>query len=248
MPIETSIEDFVEREPVTIICSEKGWIRAAKGHLEAPAVADIKYKEGDRQRFVLHAMSSDRLLVFATNGRFYTLGCDKLPSARGHGEPIRLMVDLGNDQDIVDIIVHRGGRKFVVAAETGRGFMVPEDEVVAQTRNGRQVLNLGNDEEARVLAAVPEDADMLACLGENRKLLIFPLDQVPEMARGRGVILQRYKDGGLADLKAFRLADGLTWSLGESRTGTELNLAEWVGTRAQAGRLPPRGFSRANKF
>ncbi len=246
--VEASIEAFVEREPVTVICSEKGWIRAAKGHLDAAATADMKYKEGDRQRFVLHAMSTDRLLVFATNGRFYTVGCDRLPSARGHGEPIRLMVDLGNDQDIVQIFVHRGGRRFLVAAETGRGFIVPEDEVVAQTKNGKQVLNLGNDEEARALSILPDAADHVAVIGDNRKLLIFPLEEVPEMGRGRGVILQRYKDGGLADVKAFRLADGLSYSLGENRTGTETSLREWIGTRAQAGRLPWRGFTRANKF
>jgi topoisomerase-4 subunit A len=247
-PVESSIEAFVEREPVTVICSEKGWIRAAKGHLDAAAASEMKYKEGDRQRFVLHAMSNDRLLVFATNGRFYTVGCDKLPGARGHGEPIRLMIDLGNDQDIVQILVHRGGRKFLVAAETGRGFIVPEDDVVAQTKNGRQVLNLGSDEEARALSVLPDNADMVAVLGENRKLLLFPIADVPEMGRGRGVILQRYKDGGLADVRAFRMEEGLTWSLGDSRTRTETALKEWVGTRAQAGRLPPRGFSSSGKF
>src|ERR1700716_2550793 len=162
--IEHAVEDFVEREPITVVCSEKGWIRAAKSHLDEKAVAELKYKEGDGPRFAIHAQSIDKVLVFATNGRFYTLGCDKLPSARGHGEPIRLMIELGNEQDIVDLEVFKGGRKFLVASDAGRGFVVPEDEVVAQTKNGKQVLNLADKEKAQAFAIVPEGADSIAAL------------------------------------------------------------------------------------
>ncbi len=243
--VDVPIEAFVEKEPVTIVCSEKGWIRAAKGHLEPQAAADLKYKEGDREKFVLHAQSTDKLLTFGTNGRFYTIGVDKLPGARGHGEPIRLMIDLGNDQDLVTMTVFRGGRKFLVASLEGRGFVVPEDEVVAQTKNGKQVLNVGEGEEAAICVEVPANADHVATIGENRKLLVFPLEQVPEMTRGRGVILQKYKDGGLSDARAFRLADGLIW---QSRTKTKADLQEWLGERAQAGRMPPPGSPRANRF
>jgi topoisomerase-4 subunit A len=239
------IEAFIEREPITVICSEKGWIRAAKGHLGPDA--DLKYKEGDSGRFLLHAQTTDKLLVFGTNGRFYTLPCDKLPGGRGQGEPLRLMIDLGNDQDIVDLKVLKGGRKFMVASSAGRGFVVPEDETVAQTRNGRQVLNLAKGEKAAVCAVVADGDNTVAVIGENRKLLLFPLAEVPEMTRGRGVILQKYKDGGLSDVKTFARREGLTWSQGE-RTRTETDLRPWIGKRAQAGRLPPTGFTRSNKF
>ncbi|MBX3502951.1 MAG: DNA topoisomerase IV subunit A [Alphaproteobacteria bacterium] len=245
VPIDVPIEAFVEKEPVTVVCSEKGWIRAAKGHLEPTAAADLKYKEGDREKFTLHAMSTDKLLVFGTNGRFYTVGIDKLPSARGHGEPLRLMIDLANDQDIVEMLVLKGGRRFLVASHQTRGFIVPEDEVVAQTKNGKQVLNLTDNEEAAVCSVVPDGADHVAVIGDNRKLLVFPIEQVPEMARGRGVILQKHKDGGLSDARAFKLSEGLSW---QSRTKSAAELKEWIGERAQAGRLPPSGSPRANKF
>ncbi len=239
------LEAMIEREPITVLCSEKGWIRAVKGHLAE--LGDVRYKEGDRGRFVLHAQTTDKLLVFATNGRFYTLGCDKLPGGRGHGEPLRLMIDLANGHDLVNLLVHTGGRKLLVASEGGRGFLVEEDEVIAQTRAGKQVLNLGKGEEAALCHPVGEGADHVAVLGRNRKLLVFPIEEIPTMTRGRGVILQRYRDGGLADLKTFVLADGLSWQAG-SRTRTETNLTSWLGRRAQAGRLPPGGFPRANRF
>ena len=188
--IAAAVEDFIEREPVTIICSEKGWIRAAKGHLDDKAVADLKFKEGDGPRFAVQAQSIDKILVFGTNGRFYTLGCDRLPGARGHGEPIRLMIELGNDHDIVQLLVHKGGRRFLVASDAARGFILPEDEVVAQTKNGKQALNLADKEKAVAFSIVPDGADSIAALSEGRKLLIFPLDQVPEMGRGRGVLLR----------------------------------------------------------
>jgi topoisomerase-4 subunit A len=244
-PVDVPIDAFIEKEPVTVVCSEKGWIRAARSHLDPGGIADLKYKEGDREKFWLYALSTDRLLVFGTNGRFYTIGIDRLPSARGHGEPIRLMIDLGNEQDIVDLLVFKGGRKFLVAGHEGRGFIVPEDEVVAQTRGGKQVLNLGDGEEAVACRVVPEGADHVASIGENRKLLVFPIGDLPEMTRGRGVILQKHKDGGLSDAVAFVLADGLQW---QSRLKTKAELKEWIGERAQAGRLPPPGSPRANKF
>jgi topoisomerase-4 subunit A len=243
--IEHAIEDFVEREPVTVVLSAKGWIRAAKGHLDDKQAAELKYKEGDEARFTLHAQSTDKVLLFGTNGRFYTLGCDRLPSARGHGEPVRLMIELANEHDIVALSVFKGGRKFLVASDAGRGFIVPEDEVMAQTKNGKQVLNLADKEMAQAFAVVPENADSIAALSEGRKLLIFPMEQVPEMGRGRGVTLQKSKDDRLSDAQAFRLADGLPWA---SRTIPASELKFWRGDRAQAGRMPEKGWPRAKRF
>ena len=233
----------VEREPVTIVCSAKGWIRAFKGHLAADA--EVKYKEGDGPGYRLHGETTDKLVLFATNGRFYTLGCDRLPPGRGNGEPVRLMIDLSNDHDILALVVHRPGRKLVVASSDGRGFIVAEDDVIAQTRGGKKVLNVDGDIEAQTCA--PLEGDHVAVIGDNRKLLVFPASELPEMARGRGVKLQSYRDGGLSDLTTFALAAGLSWSLGQ-RTRTETDLAAWVGKRAQAGRLPPKGFPRSNRF
>lgn len=245
-PPDTNIiplAETVERESLTIICSQKGWIRASKGHLED--FSGLKFKDGDRSRFVIHAETIDKLIVFCTNGRFYTIGCDKLPSGRGHGEPIRLMIDLPNDHDIVQVLVHKSDRKLVVAASDGRGFVVSENEVLAQTRAGKQVLNVSGETEARACSVV--EGDTLAVVGENHKIILFPLSDLPEMARGRGVKLQSYKDGGLSDIKAFALADGLSWKSGE-RTRTEKALDLYKGKRAQAGRLAPRGFPRSNRF
>jgi len=243
---EVSLEAMVEREPITVICSDKGWIRTVKGHVEIND--DVKYKEGDRGRFWLHAETTDKVILFATNGRFYTLTCDKLPRGRGHGEPMRLLTGLGNDEDIVDLMVHVAGRKLVVASSDGRGFIVPEDQVIAQTRTGRVVLNVSGGREARALSIVPEGADMIACVGENRKMNIFELSELPEMTRGRGVVLQRYKDGGLSDIRAFKRTDGLTWAAGVGRTRTETDLMLWEGKRSQAGRLAPKGFASTNRF
>ncbi|MFQ6017603.1 MAG: DNA topoisomerase IV subunit A [Kiloniellaceae bacterium] len=238
------LEAVVEREPVTVLCSAKGWIRAIKGHVENGP--ETKYKEGDRARFVLHAQTTDKLLIFATNGRFYTIGAEKLPGGRGFGEPLRLMIDLPNDQDIVALFAYRSGRKLLVASADGRGFVVAEDEVLAQTKNGRQVLNLGAGVEAA--ACVPVEGDTVAVIGENRKLLIFPLDELPEMTRGRGVIMQKYREGGLCDVKTFNRAKGLTWSVGAGRARCETALDPWIGKRAAAGRLPPKGFPRSKRF
>ena len=238
-----ALETLVEREPVTIVCSDKGWIRALKGHLGDDA--DLKYKEGDRARFMVHAQTTDKLMLFATNGRFYTLACDKIPGGRGHGEPIRLVIDLGNDEDIVRMLVHQPDRKLLVAASDGRGFVVPEDTVIAQTRSGKQVLNVRGDVEARV--CVSADGDSIAVVGTNRKMVVFELDELPEMNRGRGVLLQRYKDGELSDVRAFLKTGGLSWQSG-GRTRTQTDLAAWAGKRGQAGRLAPRGFPKSNRF
>ena len=238
------LEAVVEREPVTVLCSAKGWVRAMKGHQED--VSDAKYKEGDRARFVVQAMTTDKLILFATNGRFYTIGADKLPGGRGFGEPVRLMIDLPNDQDIIGLGVYHPEVKLLVASSDGRGFVVAMEEVVAQTKAGKQVLNVSGDVEAAVCA--PIVGDHVAVIGENRKLLIFPLEELPEMTRGRGVILQKYKDGGLSDAKTFALDEGLTWAAGPGRVRTETDLVAWLGKRAQAGRLPPHGFTKSNKF
>ena len=236
------VDAAIEKEPVTVVCSAKGWIRAFKGHLAADA--EVKYKEGDGPAFRFHTETTDKLLLFATNGRFYTIACDQLPPGRGNGEPVRLMIDLSNDHDIVQLLAHRPGRRLVVASSDGRGFVVPEDEVVAQTRGGKQVLNVRGDVEAA--ACVPFSGDSVAVIGDNRKLLIFDAVELPEMSRGRGVKLQSYRDGGLADLATFFRAEGLTWPMGE-RTRTETDLAPWLGRRAHAGRLPPRGFPKKRK-
>ncbi len=240
--INVSTETMIEREPITVLCSEKGWIRAVKGHGNG---TETKYKEGDRERFKITTETTDKLVVFATNGRFYTLGCDKLPRGRGFGEPLRLMIDLGNDQDIIAVLVHQEGRRLLVASSDGRGFVVGESDVIAQKRQGKQVLNLGAGAEAAVCAVI--DGDTVAVIGDNRKLLLFGLDDVPVMTRGRGVILQRYRDGGLADAKTFNRADGLTWRSGD-RTRTHGELGDWLGARGQSGRLPPTGFPRSNRF
>ena len=254
------LEVMIEKEPITVVASEKGWIRAQKGHVEDPA--GLNYKEGDSGRFVLHAETTDKLVIFATNGRFYTLGCDKLPGGRGHGEPLRLMIDMNEGHDAVAMFIHKPGketgkkpgpgaekgRRLVIASETGRGFIVKEEAVIAQTRNGKQVLILSEGEKAQATAVVEPGADHLAVLGANRKLLIFPLDELPQMTRGRGVILQRYAKGGLADITTLKTADGLTWRAGHQGTRTEPDIKRWIGKRAQAGLVVPKGFSRSNRF
>ena len=239
------LEAMIEREPVTIVCSDKGWIRAIKGHVTDNG--ELKYKEGDRGKFNLQAQTTDKLVIFATNGRFYTIGCDKLPGGRGHGEPLRLMIDLGNEHEPVSMFIHKPGRRLLVASDGGRGFIVDEADVIAQTKNGKQILNLSAGEEASVAADIGGDDDHVAVVGQNRKLLIFPLSELPAMARGRGNILQRYAKGGMADAKTLNLSEGLTWKNGD-RTRTETEIANWVGKRAQAGLIVPRGFPTSGKF
>jgi topoisomerase-4 subunit A len=244
---EAAIEEaLVEREPVTVVVSEKGWIRALRGTVTD--LSGVVFKADDALKFAFPAETTSKCLIFATNGRFYTLDAAKLPGGRGHGEPVRLFIDLEQEADLVTVFRHQGGRKFLVGSVQGRGFVVPEDECVANTRKGKQVLNVTAPDEARALAVV--DGELIASIGENRKMVIFPLDQVPEMGRGRGVRLQRYKDGGLSDLKTFKADDGLTWidTAGRVFSLTLKELADWRGNRADAGRLPPKGFPRTNKF
>ena len=238
-------EALVAKEPVTVLCSEKGWIRTVGGHVTD--TSGHRYKEGDRERFVLHGTTTDRLVLFGTDGRFYTIPVDRLPRGRGFGEPIRLSIDLGNDSEIVSLAVHDPARKLLVASSDGRGFLVPEQEVVAQTKAGKQVLNVAGDVEAAV--CTDGAGDHVAVLGENRKLLVFPAVEVPEMTRGKGVILQKFRDGGLSDVKVFTLADGLECRTGSrTRTFAAAELAGWIGKRAQAGRLAPKGFPRGSRF
>jgi len=237
------LDAFVEREPITVLGSAKGWIRVLKGHVGPEA--DVKYKEGDEERFRVAAHTTDKLLLLGTNGRFYTLFCDRLSGGRGFGEPIRLMIDLPNDQDLAALLVHRDGLKLLVASSDGRGFLVGAEQVVAATRVGKQVLNLGAGAVARI--ATGASGDHVAVVGENRKLLVFPLAELPELARGRGVILQRYHDGGLSDAAVFPLAEGLRWKSG-SRSRVETALGPWLGRRGQSGRVAPSGFPRRNRF
>ena len=237
------IEAAVEREPITVLLSEKGWIRAVRGH--QADMSDTKYKEGDRQRLVLHAETTDKLLLFASDGRFYTLTADRLPRGKGFGEPVRLMIDLANDADIVTVLRHDPERMLLLAASDGRGFRVPEAEIVAQTRAGKQVMSVGDG--VRAALCVPVTGDTVAVLGTNRKLLCFPVAEVPQLARGRGSILQRYKDATMADLITFKATEGLSWPSGERRR-TETDLTPWLGSRGQTGRQPPRGFPKSNRF
>ncbi len=234
---------YMEREPITVILSDKGWVRAVKGAVANPD--DLKFKEGDRLKLLVPCETTDRLCLFATNGKAYTLRAGDLPRGRGDGHPIRLVVDLTNEDDVTALFIWREGLKYMVASNTGRGFVVKSDDLLAEKRTGKQVLNLKPGEEAAFI--VPVQGDHVAAIGSNRKLLVFPLEQVPEMARGGGVMLQKYAQGDMADLKTFTLAEGLTWRLGD-KTRTEHTLRDWLGERAQAGRLPPNGFPKSGKF
>ena len=239
-------EALVEREPITVVVSEKGWIRTLRGTVSD--LSGVAFKTDDGPKFAFPAETTSKCLVFATNGRFYTLDAAKLPGGRGHGEPIRLFADLEQEADVVAVFRHQGGRKFLVASTEGRGFVVPEDECLANTRKGKQVLNVAMPDEARAIAVV--EGELVAAIGDNRKMLVFPLEQVPEMTRGRGVRLQRYKDGGLSDVKAFKVEEGLSWTdaAGRAFSLTLKELADWRGNRADAGRLAPKGFPRSNTF
>lgn len=241
------LEAMIEKEPVTVICSRKGWIRAMKGHV---AIDDkIKYKEGDEEKFTFYCQTTDKVLLFATNGRFYTLGADKLPGGRGHGEPVRLMIDLGNDERIVSLSVYKPGSNMIIAAETGRGFVAEADKVIASTKNGKQIMNVEDGKNKATIARIIEDGDdHIAVVGQNRKLLIFPLDQMPEMTRGRGAILQKYKGGTLGDIISFNSSEGLSWEMRGGKTRVETDLLPWTGKRGQVGRMPPHGFPSNNKF
>jgi len=241
---DVPIEAMIDREPITVVCSEMGWIRAMTGHIDL--TRELKFKDGDGPRFIFHAETTDRLLIFGANGRFYTLSAASLPGGRGMGEPLRLMVDLPNEAQIVDIFIHQPERKLLVASSAGDGFIVPEADVVAQTRSGKQVLNVRGD--VKAIVCTPVSGDAVAAVGENRKVLVFALDELPEMGRGKGVRIQKYKDGGLSDAITFKLDEGLSWLDPAGRTRTQTDLAEWTGKRASAGRMAPRGFPRDNRF
>ncbi|MDO5620685.1 MAG: DNA topoisomerase IV subunit A [Paracoccus sp. (in: a-proteobacteria)] len=234
------MDAMIEREPITVILSKMGWIRAMKGH--QPLDAEVKYRDGDGPGFVLHAETTDKLMIFGANGRFYTLSGAALPGGRGLGEPLRLMVDLPNEAGIIDIFPWREGTRYLVASKAGDGFVVGASDILAQTKTGKQVLN-GEALLCRVVSG-----DHVATVGENRKMLVFPLTELPEMARGKGVRLQKFKDGGLADAKCITLAEGLSWPDPAGRTRSETDLSEWLGKRATAGRMAPRGFPRDNRF
>jgi topoisomerase-4 subunit A len=241
--VEVATDAFVEREAITVILSEKGWIRALKGGVADPA--ELRFKEGDRLKLLVACSTTDRLCLFATNGRAYTIKAADVPRGRGDGQPVRLLAELGNDADTITLFVPAESGRYLVASSAGRGFLVPSAELVAEKRTGKQILNLRPGEEAAL--CTPADGDHVAIVGENRRLLVFPLEQVPEMVRGAGVILQRYKDGGLADARVFSLAEGLSWRSGE-RTRIETDLKAWLGERGQAGHAPPSGFPKNGRF
>jgi topoisomerase-4 subunit A len=239
-------EAFVEREPVTVVVSDKGWVRTLKGQVSD--LSGLTFKTDDQLGFAFFAETTSKLLLFATNGKFYSLDVAKLPGGRGHGEPIRMFIDMEQDAAIVSLFVNKGGRKFLIASHEGQGFVVNEDDCVSNTRKGKQVLNVQMPNEARAITTVA--GDTVAVIGDNRKMLLFPIDQVPEMARGRGVRLQKYRDGGLSDVTTFDAKQGLTWkdSAGREFAATMKELSDWRGNRADAGRLPPKGFPKSNKF
>lgn len=252
---EVPLEAMIDREPITVVCSQMGWIRAMTGHIDL--ARELKFKDGDGSRFIFHAETTDRLLIFGSNGRFYTLSAANLPGGRGMGEPVRLMVDLPNEVDIVDLFIHRPDGQLVVASSAGNGFVVAEKDIVAQTRAGKQALNVKADERAAICH--PVMGDHVAIVSENGKFLVFPVSELPEMSRGKGVRLQKYNmargrqgalelDGGLSDLTTFAWTEGLKWEMGGGKTRHEPDMTEWLGKRASVGKKAPFGFPRNNKF
>jgi topoisomerase-4 subunit A len=244
--VDEVASSFIEREPITVILSEKGWIRTMKGH--TGDIDEKGFKAGDRLKLSIHAETTDKLLLLSTAGKVFTLAPDRLPGGRGQGEPLRLMIDMDEGTDFVDLFVYRPGAKRLIASSAGNGFVVSEDELIANTRKGKQVLNVSGGEEAKII--VPAEGDTVAVIGENRKMVIFPAGELPEMGRGKGVRLQKYKDGGISDARMFAAKDGLSWvdSSGRTFVKSMAELRDWVGERAQAGRQPPQGFPRNNKF
>mgnify|MGYP002515561144 FL=1 len=242
--IDVPVEAMIEKEPITVILSEKGWIRSVKGHIALDD--DIKFKDGDRLKFGLHVQTTDKILLFATNGRFYTLLADKLPRGRGFGEPLRLSIDLPEEDDIISMTTYQPGRKRLIVSKRGKGFAVKEDDLVAQTRNGKIILNLAQGDTAKF--CLPFEGDTVAVVGDNRKLLIFDAREIPEMTRGQGVFMQKYPEGvSVSDIKLFNKADGLAYPCGGG-TRIETNLVGWTGHRAQVGKMPPVGFPKSNRF
>jgi len=244
------LEAMIEREPVTVILSQRGWIRAMKGHVDAAALAAIKFKDGDGPAFAVRAQTTDRILLATDQGRFFTLPADKLPGARGFGEPVRLFADVEADAAVIALLVAKPGVELLLVAAEGKGFIAEMGEITAETRKGRQVVNLREGGRLKVISPIAEGDDYIATIGDNRKMVIFPLNELPRMARGQGVQLQRYKDGGLSDAVSFRLEDGLSWTMGgeSGRTRTETDLTPWRAARGAAGRMPPVGFPRNNRF
>jgi len=238
-----SVEAFITREPITVILSERGWIRAARGRVEDPS--ELKFKEGDKLAFVVPAETTDKLLIFASDGRFFTLGCDKLPSARGHGEPVRLMIELDDKVGIVAVFPFKAGRKRFVASKAGYGFIMPEDEALATRKAGKQALNVDG---GAALICLEADGDQAAVIGDNGKILIFPMDELPEMPRGKGVKLQSYREGGLRDALVFKADEGAAWTDGAGRTRAWPEWRDWTGKRASAGKLAPKGFPTSKRF
>ncbi|MCW1955102.1 MAG: DNA topoisomerase IV subunit A [Roseobacter sp.] len=252
---EVPLEAMIEKEPITVVCSRMGWIRAMSGHIDL--TRELKFKDGDEARFAFHAETTDKIVLMGSNGRFYTLSAVNLPGGRGMGEPLRLMVDLPNEAEIVSLFVHQKGRKLVVASSEGNGFVVPEEDVLAQTKSGKQVLNV--KDEARAVICKPLTGDHVAIVSQNGKFLVFPVSELPELGRGKGVRLQKYNmargkqgalelDGGLSDLTTFAWAEGLSWPMGGGKTRTETDLSDWLGKRAGVGKRPPYGFPRSMKF
>ncbi|RJY08214.1 DNA topoisomerase IV subunit A [Aurantiacibacter aquimixticola] len=250
--VEFDPNAMIEKEPVTVILSQKGWVRAAKGHVDLgkDGAGDFKYKEGDAPAFAVHCQTTDRLLLVGDDGRFFTLGADKLPGARGFGEPVRNTLDIDAAAQIIALIVHAKDRQVLLASTLGKGFVAVTDELLAETRKGRQVVNLKGDAKLTVARPVEDSHDHVAVVGENRKLVVFALEEMPVMTRGQGVTLQRYRDGGLSDATTFTLADGLSWAMGGKgdRTRTENEIGMWKVARGAAGRLPPQGFPKTNRF
>ena len=244
--VEAIQQAMIEKEPITVVISKKGWIRALKGHVQDRS--SFSFKGDDALQTAFFTETTAKVLVLASNGKIFTLDASKLPGGRGFGDPLRLMIELEETAEIVSAFPYRPGSKLLMATSEGRGFVAPADDVVANTRKGRQVLNV--DGKAVAMLAVPADGDHVAIIGENRKLLCFPISEVAEMGRGKGVRLQRYKDGGLSDARTFKLEDGLTWLDTSGRTWTvpQADLLEWLGHRAEAGRLPPKGFPKSNTF
>ncbi|MEP0191517.1 MAG: DNA topoisomerase IV subunit A [Erythrobacter sp.] len=246
--VEFSMDAMIEKEPITVVLSQKGWIRAAKGHVDL--AQEFKYKEGDALFDIVHAQTTDKLLVAGSDGRFYTLGCDKLPGARGFGEPLRTMIELPAETSIAKLLVHKEGGRLLLASSIGKGFIAETKELIAETKKGKQVVNLKSDAQLQVIHEIAEAHDHIAAVGDNRKLVVFNLEEMPVMARGHGVQLQRYRDGGLSDATTLTLAEGLSWKMGGSgdRTRTENEIGMWKVARGAAGRMPPQGFPKNNRF
>ena len=244
------LEAMIEREPITVILSQRGWIRAMSGHRDLAAADTLKFKEGDGPLFAFHAQTTDKLLLFAANGRAWTLASDRLPGGRGFGEPVRLLVDIEGDQEIVALLPARADGRLLLASSDGRGFIARMAEVIAETRKGKQVMNARPGAKLRIVRPIATDADYVAAIGDNRKLVVFPLSELPELGRGQGVQLQRYRDGGLSDAIAFTFAGGLSWTMGgeSGRTRSEPDMSPWRTARGAAGRMPPNGFPRDNRF